>query len=65
MVDLHGGWHDIDVSGGRGNDTFVVDGGFVPNGSDDEDDVMYIWGGLGDDTFRQGEESAATSANGT
>ena len=26
---------------------------------------MYIWGGLGDDTFRQGEESAATSANGT
>ena len=63
LVDIHGDWHDYLINGGRGNDTFIVDGGWdADNGGDD---VMKIDGGLGNDTIKQGAESAATNAAGT
>ena len=61
LVDIHGGWHDYLINGGRGNDTFIVDGGFVTG----DDDVMKIDGGLGNDTITQGAESIAMNAAGT
>ena len=61
LVDIHGGWHDYLINGGRGNDTFIVDGGFVTG----DDDVMKIDGGAGDDTFTQGAASIASNAAGT
>lgn len=62
LVDIHGRWHDYLINGGRGNDTFIVDGGYPGAGGDD---VMKIDGGLGDDTITQGALSAATNAAGT
>ena len=67
LVDIHGNWHDTLVHGNRGNDTFVVDGGWdgvTSNTSDDNNDVMTIWGDLGDDIFKQGEDSIAINAAG-
>ena len=63
LVDIHGDWHDYLINGGRGNDTFIVDGGWKED--DDGNDVMKIDGGLGDDIFTQGAESTATNAGGT
>lgn len=62
LVDIHGDWHDYLINGGRGNDTFIVDGGFSGAGGDD---VMKIDGGLGNDTITQGAESMAINAAGT
>ena len=45
LVDIHGDWHDYLINGGRGNDTFIVDGGFITG----VDDVMKIDGGAGDE----------------
>ena len=28
LVDIHGDWWKYDINGGRGNDTFIVDGGW-------------------------------------
>ena len=50
LVDIHGDWHDYLINGGRGNDTFIVDGGWRTE--DGGDDVMKIDGGLGDDIFK-------------
>ena len=28
LVDIHGNWHNYNINGGRGDDTFIVDGGW-------------------------------------
>ena len=28
LVDISGNWYEYDINGGRGNDTFIVDGGW-------------------------------------
>lgn len=50
LVDIHGDWHDYLINGGRGNDTFIVDGGW--RNDEGGDDEMIIDGGLGDDIFK-------------
>ena len=50
LVDIHGQWSYYHIRGGRGNDTFNVDGGWQESGSGDDD--MFIYGGPGDDIFK-------------
>ena len=47
LVDIHGDWYGYDINGGRGNDTFNVDGGWTTG----KDYGMLIKGGLGNDIF--------------
>ena len=47
LVDIHGDWRKYSIYGGRGNDTFNVDGG----ASVGKDYGMFLNGGLGNDIF--------------
>ena len=58
MVDIDGeGWYGNLVYGGEGDDTFIVRSGFTdPSGGTYGQSSLGIYGGPGNDTFKQGTD---------
>ena len=65
-VDINGGWFSYDIYGGYGNDIFTINGGYTHlDAGDKTGEPMWIYGGPGDDVFKQSAESIAKNQDGT